>query len=150
MEQRERDALLAQLSKDEDVELAALDQLKLCFKERLPDELLSYYRLSKDANARLACVYYSLPFAKKSKAAFDLGVLALTDRSKEVRFRACMLLALSQKKEAIPDLRQASDKVNDAETKGNIFAAIDAILSNNQNYFVDRDHTGQVFLEYED
>jgi hypothetical protein len=58
-----------------------------------------------------------------------------------------MLLACAQDRRALPALRaQAEHK--DEQTRQDVFAAIDAIESSNHNYFVDRDHSGMITLEW--
>lgn len=116
--------------------LAALGQ-------ELPELLLQKYRRSKRWGERASCVYHAIEFAKNNDSAYQLGIEATQDRSKYVRYRACMLLAIAQKQEAITSLEvllQNKDSVDDAK------ASIDAIKHQNQNYFVDRDHSDMVTL----
>ena len=54
-----------------------------------------------------------------------------------------MLLATAQKKEAIPFLEEL---LENKESQSDAMAAIDAIKNKNQNFFVDRDHSGKVTL----
>src|SRR5678816_1615219 len=54
---------------------------------------------------RVALVYHCIRFARVVPAAFDLGLVALRDKSYMVRYRACGLLAYSLKVEALPVLR---------------------------------------------
>lgn len=109
----------------------------------LPKLLLGKYKLSRRWGERAACVYYSLPYARESSFALELGVAALGDKSKGVRYRATMLLAFAQNPEALGPLRTLIDKglsVEDAR------AAMDAIESRNHHYFVDREHSGKMTL----
>jgi hypothetical protein len=56
-----------------------------------------------------------------------------------------MLLACSQRKALLPRLRDLLPGVVE-DTKADLLAAIDAIESQNQDYFVDRDHSGLTTL----
>jgi hypothetical protein len=126
-------------------EHAAMQKLKKLDNE-LPNLLLRKYRTAKEWKVRTSCVYYSIPYAREVEDAVALGVEALVDRSKVVRFRACMLLAYSLKKQALPALEKARKNTKDDETLKNLDAAIDAILNQNSNYFVDRKHSGKMFF----
>ena len=109
----------------------------------LPDLLYEKYKQSKKWGERISCVYHSIKFAKSSESAYLLGIEALGDKSKKVRYRACMLLAVAQKEIAILSL---STLLKDNDTAEDAKAAIDAIRKKNQNYFVDRNHSGKVSL----
>jgi len=95
---------------------------------------------------RAALVYYSIPFARISREAFQLGLAALSDRATVVRYRACMLLAYSLNSEAIPALEQLLSHA-DPKTVADARAALDAIRHQNHHYFVDRDHTRRMRWE---
>lgn len=71
---------------------------------------------------------------------------ALIDKSKAVRYRACMLLAYSLKKEALLSLEAARENEKSNEVIADIDAAIDSIINQNSHYFVDRKHTGKIFF----
>jgi len=122
----------------------AWEALKPLGSKVVPHLLNAYPEFSK-WRGRVSLVYHSMRYARVSEDAFRLGILALQDRAKLVRYRACMLLAYSQRDDALPYLR---DLLNSpcAETVGNSMAAIDAIESKNHHYFLDRDHTGNIFL----
>jgi len=100
----------------------------------------------KKWQGRVSLVFHSIRYAKESEEAFQLGIKALNDRATLVRYRACGLLAYSQRKEAIPQLRQLLSHKDD-ETVSDTKAAIDAIESRNHHYFIDRDHSGKKFWE---
>jgi len=124
---------------------AAAQELRSELGESLPDRLLLRYPTTKRWAARTALVYHCIRYASTSTAATDLALLALADKSRAVRYRACMLLACSQRRDLVPKLQVAAERVP-PDTKADLMAAIDAIESENQDYFVDRDHSGMVFL----
>lgn len=135
--------LLSQLDgSGSDIEWNAIEQLRAL--PNLPDMLLKHYSQSKSFSARAACVYHSVRYAKTSKSALELGLRAVLDRSKIVRYRAAMLLVVAQSPVAIPALEAMKEKwkasASDAE------AAIAALNSGNPNRFVDRENTGLVTL----
>ncbi len=111
--------------------------------DRLPELLLEKYRHSKKWGERISCVYHAIKYAKANKAAYQLGIEAIRDKSKKVRYRACMLLAVSQNKSSIAALEQL---LNDKDSSEYAAAAIDAIENDNHHYFVDRDHSDMVTL----
>ena len=55
-----------------------------------------------------------------------------------------MLLAYSLRTNLLPFLEAALDKARDEETRNDITAAMDAIIEQNHNFFIDRNHTGKV------
>ncbi len=130
-----------------DREFDAVSKLKKNLANELPGYLLSKYRSSKSWQHRCSCVYHSISFSRESCTALELGLEALSDRSKYVRYRACMLLAWSLNKKALPHLREAAAACNDNQTQEDLKAAIDAITSQNSNFFIDRDHSGHMTLE---
>jgi hypothetical protein len=111
----------------------------------LPSRLLGRYRQAKKWSIRSSCVYHSVRYARDSDAAVELALLAVRDKAKVVRYRACMLLACSQRMELLPRLRDMLMELP-ADTKSDLMASIDAIESQNVNYFVDRDHSGMITL----
>ena len=74
--------------------------------------------------------------------AVELGLRALLDRSKYVRFVACRLLAFAQDPKTIEHIEAARAVKGDPD--GDFAAAIDAIRSQNHHYFVDREHSGHI------
>lgn len=128
-----------------DLERRAIDELRAFAGSDTPRFLLEKYRLSRGWRVRASCVYYSMFYARVSEHAVELGVEAVTDRSKAVRYRACMLLSWAQKPETLPELRSALDELP-AEGAADVRAAIDAIENTNPNFFVDREHTGKLTL----
>lgn len=112
-------------------------------REDLPELLLERYRTAKNRGTRAACVYHSIRYATESQAAFDLAVTALDDRSKVVRYRAAMLLAVAQRPDAIPRLERMVASGNSTEDGQ---AAIAAIRDGHPDRYVDRDGSGMVSL----
>lgn len=128
-----------------DEEYAALEKLKE-FPEKLPILLLQKYQRAKKAKERSACVHHATRYAKNSQAAFELGIIALGDKSRHIRHLACLLLAWSLRKDALEKLQGAEAACGNEETLEDIRAAIDAIENQNSNYFVDRAHSGMMTL----
>ena len=110
---------------------------------KFPELLLEKFRSSSKWGERASCVYHAIKYAKANDAAFQVGIEALNDKSKKVRYRACMLLAVAQRPEAIESLESL---VNDADSEDDARAAIDSIKNKNHNYFVDREHSGKITL----
>jgi hypothetical protein len=111
-----------------------------------PELLLRRYRVAREWKVRSSCVYHALRYARECEASVTLGREAIRDKSKVVRYRACMLLAYAQRKDSLPDLREAQMRLGNNPGADDVAAAIDAIESENQHYFVDRHHTGKMRL----
>ena len=112
--------------------------------DRLPRYLLLRYHTQKHWQSRHDYVYQAQIYARRSEDAIALGKLAVSDRSKEVRFRACALLAYSSRRDLLPFLQEKLEKAKDPETREDIIAAMDAITEQNHHYFMDRDHSGKL------
>nr|WP_315481626.1 HEAT repeat domain-containing protein [uncultured Undibacterium sp.] len=110
---------------------------------------LEYYPKMRKSQGRVTLLFHSIKWARESEDAFQLGIAALRDRATLVRYRACMLLAYSQRKDAIPHLSQLL-KHEDPETVNDAQAAIDAIENRNHHYFVDRNHSGTIMWHVSD
>ena len=128
-----------------DQEWSAVSKLRASLGDTLPSHLLRRFRTTRKWAARSSLVYHSVRYAAKSDSAIELALAATTDRSKVVRYRAFMLLACSQRKDLLPTVQKLEDVVPD-DTKEDARAAADAIEAQNRNFFVDRDHSGQVTL----
>ena len=128
-----------------ETEWAAVKRLKELLHDALPTYLLSAYRNARSWRSRSSFVFHAIPYARKHDDAVNLGMLAIFDRSKVVRYRACMLLAISQKSSALASLREA-ERAFMGTNSSDMSAAIDAIEHKNQDYFLDRAHTGNVKL----
>ena len=124
---------------------AAWEQLRP-LGETVAPFLAEAFPKMKKWQGRVALVFHAIKFARSSDAAFRLGVMALQDRATRVRYRGCGLLAYSLKREALPHL-QALLRHEDPETAEDARAAMDAIVSRNHHYFVDRTHSGHMFWE---
>ncbi|HYC44885.1 MAG TPA: DUF4265 domain-containing protein [Burkholderiales bacterium] len=144
-------ALLANLTgKGDAKEHDAIRALQAHDPDGVPAALLRHYEQSGRAGPRSAAVFFATPYARWSDDAYRLGVRALGDRSKIVKFRAAELLAFSLRPNAVPALRAASEAETDAGTRSHFLAAIDAIEARNHNYFRDREHSGMVSWEIEE
>ncbi len=108
-----------------------------------------FYPNAKTAACRRAIMFHTIRYARVSEAAFQLGVAGLSDRASIVRYRACAVLAYSLRCDALPHL-EGLLKHQDQKSVEDARAAIDAIKRKNHHYFVDREHTGQMFWEVND
>jgi hypothetical protein len=125
-----------------DAEWAAIHELRT--RSDLPELLFRQYAKSKLLGARASCVYHSVRYAATSGPALELGIAATRDRSKVVRYRAAMLLAVAQDRRAIAALQSMAEAYPASATDA--AAAIAAIESGNPNRFVDRDNSGKTTL----
>ena len=128
-----------------DAEWAAVETLRREAGDRVPSLLLAKYRSGCEAGVRTSCVFHATRYARTNEDAVQLGREALRDRSKVTRYRACLLLAYSLRRDTLEDLRAAQAEAP-KESQEDIRAAIDAIENGNSNFFVDRDHSGKVVL----
>ena len=126
-----------------DVEWRAIQSLRQLAGDRLPELLLARYRSSRLAGPRSSCVFHATKFARSSDDAVQLGLEALQDRSKVVRYRAFGLLAYSQRRSLVDHLRAHVGAVSEA-SRADLLAAIDALEQGNHHLFVDREHSGKV------
>jgi hypothetical protein len=108
--------------------------------------MLDEYRRIRRWQERASHVVRAIRAARTSEEAFQLGVLALGDRSNVVRYWACGLLAYSLREDALPHLQPLLQH-KDQRTVEDARAAIDAIRSRNHNYFRDRQHTDRITWE---
>ena len=67
--------------------------------------LAAAFETARHGLARACNVHHATLFARADDRAIELGLRALADPIKEVRARACMLLAHGRKREAVPALR---------------------------------------------
>jgi len=126
-------------------EREAIRELRRRYGTEFPQQLIAHYKSARAWRVRAACVFYCLEFARVSDDAVDLAKIAITDRSKVVRYRACMVFACSLRMDVLPFLKNAIQTAR-GETRGDLVAAIDAIEHQNQNFFLDRGHTGMTTL----
>lgn len=129
-----------------DQEWRAVRQLRAVLGDKLPTYLLARYRTQRSWKPRSAYLYHSVRYARRSEDAIELGKLAVQDRAAVVRYRACMLLAYSLRRDLLPFLEVELGRVKNDATRRDIAAAMDAIMEQNHNYFVDREHSGKVSL----
>ncbi|MCP4274048.1 MAG: hypothetical protein GY781_19170, partial [Gammaproteobacteria bacterium] len=109
--------------------------------DRFPELLFQKYQNSKKWGERASCVYHAIKYSRSNNSAFELGLRATKDKSKHVRYRACMLLAVAQNPSAICSLESL---LADTDSSEDAKAAIDAIKHKNHHYFADRDHSGRI------
>jgi hypothetical protein len=109
----------------------------------VPQLVEAYHRARtwEDRAAALMCV---TRYARESEPAFQLGLGALGDRSKRVRYRACALLAYSLRRDAVARLEPLLDHP-DCDTREDALAAVAAICARNHHLFMDRDRSDLVF-----
>lgn len=144
MDEESLQQLLAKLDgRGSDEEYDALDALRKEAND-LPKLLLERYRVARKWGERASCVYHSVKYAKTNNSAFQIGIEAIRDKSAKVRYRACMLLAVAQRQEALASLEEL---LKNPASKEDAAAAIDAINGKNQDLFVDRKHTGKIQLK---
>lgn len=79
-------------------------RLGACRREIVP-RVAAAFAATKHARGRESHVYFVTPYALFDDATVELGLRALADPRKEVRYRACGLLAHSRRKEVARDLR---------------------------------------------
>jgi hypothetical protein len=136
--------LLARLDgSGSDSEWQAVAVLRERAGNRLPGLLLATYRQARRAGPRASCVYHATRYARVSDAAVCLGLEALEDRSRIVRYRACGLLAYAQRPDVLDRLRERLVDVPDV-SKADVRAAIDALEQGDHNLFIDRGHSGKL------
>jgi len=109
---------------------------------------LDAYPRTRKWQGRVSFIYHALKYARADPLASKLAKVALWDKSRLVRYRACMLIACALDRSALPLLGQLSAHP-DAATVEDARAAIDAIEHSNHHYFVDRHHSGRVELNFD-
>ena len=92
----------------------------------IPSLMMKQYKISRRWADRTSCVYHCIKYAKTHEDAYQVGIIALRDKSKTVRHQACMLLSAAQKKEAIVDLEEL---LSDETSRDDAVAAIDLLLN---------------------
>ena len=110
-----------------------LEPLGLSIVPYLRDTYSRYHKWQ----GRNVLVHHAIKFSRESDDAFQLGLMALQDRSKNVIYSACMLLAYSLREDAPEPLRNLLNH-KDQRVIAGARAAIDAIQH--------RNHSGKVFL----
>lgn len=128
-----------------DDERSAIKELRRRLGDKLPDYFLREYKAAKKWKARAAIVFYAIGFPSSNEAIIALGLLALTDKSQVVQYRAAMLLSVTQRKDILPQMEQIMESLP-MDKREDIIAAMDTISCQNVNYFADRRHTGKIRL----
>nr|WP_137677267.1 hypothetical protein [Parerythrobacter lutipelagi] len=104
--------------------------------------LLAAFPQFRTWQGRTALVYYATRYARISDDAVRLGILAASDRSYMVRYRACGLLAYSLNRDSLSVLeRLSSDKR--LLVARSAHAACNAIKAQNHHLFADRSLSGR-------
>lgn len=115
--------------------------------EPFGDEVAGYLAAAYDAEptrlGRERLVHHSIGFARRSEAAYRLGVTAIDDYAREVRCEAIALLAYSLRPEAAEVLTPLLEHA-DGDTRDEALAALQAIDAGNHHFFRDRDQTGRI------
>jgi hypothetical protein len=92
--------------------------------------LAEQYRVTCYWQARAALLYHATALAPEHDAAIELGIEALADRSLEVRYRACGLLAYGKHDEAAPHLARLA-RGEDEQSARYAAAALKALSTRN-------------------
>lgn len=129
-----------------DSEWKVVLELRNQLGSEFPRMLFEHYKLSRNWRTRASCVYHCFVFASTSEVARQLAIAALNDKSRVVRYRACQLLAYSQDMKLLPLLSTKLAEIS-PDSKDDLLAVVDAIQNQNQNYFVDRSHTGKITMK---
>ncbi len=131
-----------------DREWSAVRELR-CLGLEFAKMLRSKFHASRAWKVRSSCVYHAMRYARESEDAVALGIAAIADKAKGVRYRGAMLLAYSQRRDAIPALDAAYQAHIGTADADDLAAAIDAIQSQNHHFFLDRAHAGNTTWEVE-
>ena len=92
----------------------------------IPSLMMKQYKISRRWADRTSCVYHCIKYAKTHEDAYQVGIIALRDKSKTVRHQACMVLSAAQRKEAIEHLEEL---LSDETSRDDAVAAIDLLLN---------------------
>ena len=92
----------------------------------IPSLMMKRYKFSRRWADRTSCVYHCIKYAKTNEDAYQVGIIALKDKSKTVRHQACLLLSAAQKPEAIEYLEEL---LSDEASRDDALAAIDVLLN---------------------
>ena len=97
----------------------------------IPSLMMKRYKISRRWADRASCVSHCIKYAGTHEDAYQIGIVALQDKSRAVRHKACMLLSATQKKEAIEHLEKL---LPDKTSRNDAIAAIDVLLNLKQTY----------------
>jgi HEAT repeat protein len=92
----------------------------------IPGLMIKKYKISRRWADRASCVYHCMKYARTHEDAYELGIIALQDKSRAVRHRACMLLSATGRKEAIGHLEEL---LSDETSRNEALAVIDLLLN---------------------
>ena len=92
----------------------------------IPSLMMKRYKFSRRWADRTSCVYQCIKYAKTNEDAYQVGIIALKDKSKTVRHQACMLLSAAQNNDAIEHLEEL---LSDEASRNDAMAAIDVLLN---------------------
>jgi hypothetical protein len=106
--------------------------------------VLDQYRRTRHWQGRASQVYHATGFAPYQEAAVELGIEALADRSLNVRYRACGLLAYAQHAEAVAFLTRLAREA-DERTARYARAALEAVAQRDMGPFTAQDEPGRRF-----
>lgn len=90
----------------------------------IPSLMLKRYKISRRWSDRALCVSQCIEYATTDEDAYRLGIIALKDKSRAVRRRACKLLSVAQKREAIGHLEGL---LSNEASRADAEATIDAL-----------------------
>jgi hypothetical protein len=96
----------------------------------IPNLMMKRYKFSRRWADRASCVHHCMKYAETNEDAYQVGIIALRDKSKTVRHQACLLLSAASKKDAIEHLEKL---LSDAASRDDAAAAIDVLLNLNHN-----------------
>ena len=105
----------------------------------------AFYQL-KNFPGRRDIAYWVGRYVKLQDNVFRMALHGIGDKSYIVRHHCCQILAFAQDDEALEHLNCHLEHKHKT-TREDVAAAVDSIKCKNHNYFVDRGHTGRVFLD---
>jgi hypothetical protein len=114
--------------------------------ERLVPLYLQAFPRIRNWIGRKYVLFWTRRYARTVPEVVALARSALNDKSWKVRSDACSVLAYALDDASIPELEHLK-RHQCHRTRANAEAAIDAIKHRNHNYYLDRDHRGNVLWE---
>ncbi len=103
--------------------------------------LVQAYGRIRSFKGRKVILHFLLPHVRCVDEVFALGLVALGDRSRDVREDALALIAYALDERALPALA-AHARHRDPRDRESAEAAMAAIRAKNHHLFLDRDHSG--------
>ena len=120
---------------------------KYGLKNLIPLYVGAFYKLKKWPG-RMHIAFWLVSYARLYPEIVELAIHGLNDRSKIVRNYCCRILAYAGDEKSLPYLQELKNH-NNAETREDANAAIDAIVNKNHNLWVDREHKGNIIWKVE-